>query len=188
MGYYKDLNTRGVRRGANIGATTLHKDIARLNDILSGVANNIKKERNKILRKAARPLVAAAQIKAPVSQTEHFRYLKQMGGKAKRGSGKLAAIYMPGNLAGSINIMVFSRSTAIFVGPKISRSGGADVFGPGTGKYDPYYAHMVEFGTSKMAARPFMRPAWISTKTLVTDGVLEGLKKAIEVYAKNYAR
>lgn len=28
------------------------------------------------------------------------------------------------------------------------------------GKYDGWYGHMLEFGTSKMAAQPFMRPAF----------------------------
>ncbi len=32
------------------------------------------------------------------------------------------------------------------------------------GKFDAYYWYLVEFGTSKMSARPFMRPAFEAKK------------------------
>lgn len=32
------------------------------------------------------------------------------------------------------------------------------------------YAHMIEYGTSKMRPRPFMRPAWEAGKQAVVDG------------------
>ncbi len=52
-----------------------------------------------------------------------------------------------------------------YVVPKSKVSGTAKVSVNGvTGKLkyktNAYYAHMVEFGTSKMAARPFLRPAF----------------------------
>jgi HK97 gp10 family phage protein len=40
------------------------------------------------------------------------------------------------------------------------------------GVIDAWYAHFVEFGTSKMAARPFMRPAFESRKA----GAVEAIK------------
>lgn len=43
------------------------------------------------------------------------------------------------------------------------------------GKYDGWYAHFVEFGTSKMAAQPFLRPAIESRQ----DEVLQTTKEYI---------
>ena len=49
---------------------------------------------------------------------------------------------------------------------------------------DPYYWWWVEFGTSKMRAQPFMRPAFDSTKTqqlaAIRNGLVDGLRKAAE--------
>ena len=36
---------------------------------------------------------------------------------------------------------------------------------------DAWYAHFVEFGTSKMAARPFMRPAFEAKKRAAVDAI-----------------
>jgi len=42
-----------------------------------------------------------------------------------------------------------------------------------------YYAHMVEFGTVKMAPRPFMRPAWDSKKDDALDAIRTKLSEAV---------
>lgn len=41
------------------------------------------------------------------------------------------------------------------------------------------YAHLVEFGTSKSAAKPFMRPAWAAEKPKVEQSLGEILGKRI---------
>ena len=43
-----------------------------------------------------------------------------------------------------------------------------------------FYGHMVEFGTVKSAAHPFMRPAWDQTKDEVAEAIGEGVWGAIE--------
>ncbi len=43
-----------------------------------------------------------------------------------------------------------------------------------------FYGAFLEFGTSKMAARPFLRPAFDGTKKRVENIVKAGLKRAIE--------
>jgi len=45
---------------------------------------------------------------------------------------------------------------------------------------DPFYWHFHEFGTSKMAARPFMRPAFEESKDDVVTAMTERLKKGLE--------
>jgi HK97 gp10 family phage protein len=50
-----------------------------------------------------------------------------------------------------------------------------------------YYARFVELGTSKMAARPYFRPAVISTRPLVANMIADGLKGIIEGMAQQLA-
>jgi HK97 gp10 family phage protein len=48
---------------------------------------------------------------------------------------------------------------------------------------DPFYWRFVEFGTSKMAARPFLRPAFESRKYQAATEIKTRLAKRIEVEA-----
>ena len=48
------------------------------------------------------------------------------------------------------------------------------------GKNDGFYAHMVEFGTSKMAAQPFMRPAFDGQNDQSITAAKEYLAKRID--------
>jgi HK97 gp10 family phage protein len=45
-------------------------------------------------------------------------------------------------------------------------------------------ARFLEFGTSKMSARPFMTPAWESHKEIVRDEIIAKLGEAVEEAAK----
>ena len=47
------------------------------------------------------------------------------------------------------------------------------------GTLDAWYAHFVEFGTSKMAARPFMRPAFEAKKSAAVQAIERYLQKRI---------
>ena len=48
------------------------------------------------------------------------------------------------------------------------------------GKYDGYYGAFVEFGTKKMAPRPFMRPAFEAKGEESIDAVREYIAKRLE--------
>lgn len=48
---------------------------------------------------------------------------------------------------------------------------------------DAYYFPFVEFGTAKMAARPFMRPAFESTKDQAAEAIKDKLAQRIEQLA-----
>jgi HK97 gp10 family phage protein len=50
------------------------------------------------------------------------------------------------------------------------------------------YAHMVEFGTSKMKAQPYMRPAWDATKHQALDIISKELEKEINAAAARAAK
>lgn len=48
------------------------------------------------------------------------------------------------------------------------------------GKYDGFYGHMVEFGTSKMAAQPFLRPAFESQDNVSIDAATKYMADRID--------
>lgn len=53
---------------------------------------------------------------------------------------------------------------------------------------DSYYWKFVEFGTSKMAARPFLRPAFASKRDAAVDAMGQKLGEAIEVAVKEVTK
>ncbi|TLP41040.1 HK97-gp10 family putative phage morphogenesis protein [Arcobacter arenosus] len=48
------------------------------------------------------------------------------------------------------------------------------------GKYDGFYAHMIEFGTSKMSAQPFMRPAFENQDNQSIEAAKKYMAKRID--------
>ena len=53
----------------------------------------------------------------------------------------------------------------------------------GTLSQDAWYWRFLEFGTRKMAARPFLRPALESRRTQAVDAIKERLRQRIEIEA-----
>ncbi|MNY41310.1 hypothetical protein D3C86_1761160 [compost metagenome] len=45
---------------------------------------------------------------------------------------------------------------------------------------DFFYAHFVEYGTSKMAAKPFMRPAYDQNKEKAVQAIKDRISKRLE--------
>lgn len=142
------------------------------------------RKRRRILRKAAAPMVIAAQrnvddAPAPVKRYSTAKVFS--GSRAPKGGGTVEATYYPGNLKKSIRTMTFRKSKdAIFVGPKAWKKGSSGDFGKSEDRVDPYYAHMVHDGTSTSQANPYMLRAFESTKN-VSKAILEReLKKTIE--------
>jgi len=137
------------------------------------------KTRKQILKEASAPLVAVAQQKAPTSDGNRPRTITlKNGGKVE---------YHPGNLELSIRVLNFRKSPSVFVGPKFrKRRKGGDTYGANKRKTDAYYAGFIEFGTSKMAAQPFMRPAYDQTKNQVVSQIEKGIERELKKWiAKN---
>lgn len=135
--------------------------ITALRKIGAETRNGIKAD----VSEGGKMLVAAIKQRAPVGTRTHIRY---------NSAGKVVATYKPGNLKKSIRILPLRRvKNAVIVGP-ISR-----------GKTpDGYYAHMLEFGTVKMFAQPFVEPAVNAVSGAVQDRILKALKNRIESHAK----
>lgn len=65
--------------------------------------------------------------------------------------------------------------------------GDVDVY-VGASYPDGAHAHLLEFGTSKMSARPFMRPAWEANKGAALDIIKRELWGAIQRAARRLAK
>jgi len=88
----------------------------------------------------------------------------------------LAKIFVPietGSLQKSIRLQSHTKSGGLH---SIGVSAGGYVTNPKSGRMVDYAIH-VEFGTSRMMPRPFMRPALDMCKRTVTKLIKEGLKK-----------
>jgi HK97 gp10 family phage protein len=136
------------------------------------------KVQNKILRKAmrqaARPMLARAKANAPVGKSDTFDSLatrtKQLGAalgatakqqekaaqrtvKQATKEAKKAGEHYPGQLRDSLAIRAIKRNRNGRVGVVIQTRAGDF-------KGRTFYASFIEYGTNKMAARPFIRPAF----------------------------
>ena len=56
------------------------------------------------------------------------------------------------------------------------------------GMSDPFYWRFLEFGTSKMPARPFLRPSFEGNKQAAVDTIAAQLREAIATAAKELNR
>ncbi len=104
----------------------------------------------------------------PVTEAE----LKEMAEIAR----DLAKIYVPiqtGSLQGSIRIQSHTKTGGLH---SIGVSAGGYVTNPKTGRKVDYAAH-VEYGTSRMMARPYMRPALDACRRTILKLIKEGLRK-----------
>lgn len=168
----------------------LQKEISEAIAKLKGVSKAAGRASNRALTKAARPLIQEIRQNAPRSDEPHYRYStpKLVGGlRAPKGEGRKVATYMPGNLERSFKVLKFRRSAAVFVGPKLDKTGSGGLFAGA--RTDAYYAHWVEYGApaAGIPARPFVRPAVQSQQDNVLRIAVNELKLAIEQYAKEVA-
>lgn len=126
-------------------------------------------QRRKALRPGARIILEEIRNQAPVGTREHAYYTGRVKGQKKgNGKGQKVRTMKPGNLKRSFTIMTFKRSPDLFVAPR-------------TGKktpYDGFYAPLVEFGTSKMPAQPFIRPAVASKRNDAQKAII---RRAVEI-------
>jgi len=140
----------------------------------------------KILIKNATPYRKAAKEKAPKSRRKHHRYnTPKLSGrlKAPKGYGVKIATYHPGNLAGSIGVVPTKNKKVLVIGPKRSRRGfgsSGKEFGPGTGRFDGYYATFLK-NTS------WRDSAWADTRDAIYKGIVSDLKSLINQKIKKVA-
>lgn len=145
-----------------------------------------KKEKRKVLRKAAKPLIEAARNNIPRSSKPHYRYKTSKASqsiKAPKGKGKIVATYYPGNLRRSIRAMTFRKSSDIFVGPRVARRGKGGRTFKGR-RVDGFYANQMEFGNKNHAGFAYMRKAIPTATSKVQSIIIREAKKTVEDFAK----
>lgn len=77
------------------------------------------------------------------------------------------------------------KSIKLKAGPRSKKAITLDVaVGEGFFKGDTFYAGFVEFGTSKMPAKPFMRPAYDSKGQDAKNKVIQDIPKMLEDVVK----
>ena len=132
--------------------------VSKLKKLEGAVNKNIKSD----LRTAAAGIVLAIKAKTPVGKVSQLR----KGVSVK-----------PGNLKKSIRVLPLRRTRgAVVVGP-LARGRNPDGF----------YGRFVEFGTSKMRAKPFVEPAVSASYPQAQRFAIELIKRRIEAYTKQNA-
>ncbi len=168
-----------------IDAADWQKQVTAAVKTLEKLTYYFEKERQNILEYAAIPMVRAMQAGAPIGAKIHLRYPKRRGGRAHNGEGQVIARYHPGNMKGACRVLDLKRTNAVIVGAKLAKSGTKGTFC--RSRFDAYYLHWVEYGTRKMAARPFLRPAMISASPQVIRRVQLGCNLFTAKFARQNA-
>jgi HK97 gp10 family phage protein len=158
-------------------AREMQREINRIVKKLDKLPKEFTKRRKKLLlNKAAKIFVASIRNFTPISDKPHKRY----------SDGKVQATYYPMNLYNSIQPMRFRKSDATFVGPKLTRK-ELTVYGGNEKTTQPYYAHMVEYGTKHSAPVGYMRKGWAQGKNLATFALVKGVERIIKQYEKKHS-
>ena len=176
-------------RGGSSSESLSLEGVDELTAALLRVATVVRKDdlRRKITRKAGKYIVEVARKLAPRIKGKwaqkldgggvgKVRYAKKSGQqRAKRGEGDKVATYRYGNLAGSIRVLALNKTTAAIIGPFIRKKGqGEGDFGPGTRKFDGYYAQMVYANAHEFRAR-IMEKALVIASGAAAQSMIQDL-------------
>lgn len=139
-----------------------------------------QKERLRLIKKAARPMVLAAKANTAIAEKEVLYYDTPKLNRRKRapkGKGKVRLRIAPGTARKSINARAIRKTDSVKVGPRIGR-----------GKNAANYYNFLEFdvlnvdGTVRKGAAP-MRKALNATKNQVIENIVKASAEVVERYA-----
>ena len=133
-----------------------------------------KRRRKSAMRKAAKVFVKECQSFVKDSDRNHFRYK----------DGKPIE-YVSGNLRKSIQVLRLRKAiNSVYVGPKITRK-SLQKYGESEKTTQPFYAHMVEYGTKHSAPQGYMRKGFSSGKTEALNVLTKEVQKIFKRYEKS---
>lgn len=158
-------------------------------DLVEEIINDFgQKDAKKILQKAAyesmRPVLYDAKLRAPVDTGQLAASLRLSAGKPTRKQRKSKYIE-----AGDVVVATVSTSTIKQLEKlrfKNRKNEKNDILQVG-GKSDAR-AMAMEFGTAKVSARPYLRPALETNKERVANDLGSNLKSALEKYKARQAK
>lgn len=146
------------------GLSQIHKALSELGRKVSNkIAVKAMREGGKIVREQARQ-------NAPVlsQSTPHRR-----AGTLKKAIKSSTKVLKNGKIGTVIRVKALTAKQREAFKAKNASSGA---YNP----KDPFYWRFVEFGTSKMPAKPFMRPAFEQSKEKAATEIIKTLKDEIE--------
>lgn len=127
---------------------------------------------------------ALAQLPNATSKSVLRRALKNAGKPTATLAERTAPLGPTGNLRDSVSVeLKLTQSQQ----RRRAKAGDVEMFIGATAP-PGYHAHLIEFGTSKMSARPFLRPAWDSTKQKVLDEIESEIWKSLSKAARTLAK
>lgn len=154
-------------RTSGIDDAQIREAVRRLNELPGYIAS----ERQRLLKYAAHPMLESAKQKAPKSERPHKRYK----------GGEVVAVYKPGNLRRSLRFLPFRRAKSkVYIGPILGKNTKSEV--------DGWYAHFVEFGTSRQSAQPYMRPAFLENREEAVARLGKALSRHIKPWEAKLSR
>jgi len=141
-----------------------------------------KNELAKAVRKGAQTTQADAVARAPFLMKPDPRrksgLLKSaIKATAGRRNGNVGSAFVYVRMLAKSQISKFKKAMAK-AGKRVKGAANPD---------DPFYWRFVEFGTSKMAAKPFLRPAFEHTKMQAAERIKEALREGVERQAAKVA-
>lgn len=140
---------------------------------------------HRTLRKAGQPIADEARRLAPVDSgllVEQIAVSTRL--KNKVGNAEFSGALRAGlGKAAAVSALRQARREA-----KGQGSFAEAYIGPARGKGLIFYAHLVEFGTVKMAPQPFMRPAWDAKQREALDIIRRELGNEIIMAARRLGR
>jgi bacteriophage protein of unknown function (DUF646) len=146
------------------GLSQIHKALSELGRKVSNkIAVKAMREGGKIVQEQAR------QNAPVISQSTPYR----RAGTLKKAIKSSTKVLKNGKIGTVVRVKTLTtKQIETF---KV-RSGKKGALNP----KDPYYWRFLEFGTSKMPAKPFMRPAFEQTKEKAATEIIKTLKDGIE--------
>ena len=130
----------------------------------------------KVIRPAAREVKKDMQGRIHDSDGEHKRY----------SAGKVIATYQPGNLRRSIKVFATkTMKTKLLVGPKRAKGSAKGEYGGS--RTDPYYAHMVNYGTKvnqNFRSKGYAEATFDAAKATIRPKLITGIAGIIDEYKK----
>lgn len=146
------------------GLSQIHKALSELGRKVSNkIAVKAMREGGKIVREQARQNAPVLSQKVPYRRAGTLKKAIKSSTKVLK-NGKIGTV-----------VRVKTLTTKQIETFKV-RSGKKGALNP----KDPYYWRFLEFGTSKMPAKPFMRPAFEQTKEKAATEIITTLKRGIE--------
>lgn len=143
------------------------RGLRELSDALKALPKKLERRvLNAALMTGAREIAKEAQIRAPVDTGALRRNIRARPGRPM--DGHTASVI--------VNVRrLSSRQVA-----RLKQKGGRSA----ANAQDPYWWLFQEFGTSKMTARPFLRPAFEARKVSAAFTIKDALKRRIEKEAE----